>query len=117
MVDLTDNPYEEAYPEEVEKLRDDIDAVFEAWENGNLSRPGFSNELLGIAHQQVCEVHGAEPSVTSPNIFKQNLTIFITKVTQLLNSTEDGSRGFYNEAQTRSENTEVKAGSGSSSLL
>lgn len=51
MVDLTDNPYEEAYPEELGKLRDDIDAVFEAWENGDLSRPGFANEILGIAQQ------------------------------------------------------------------
>ena len=51
MTDLTDNPYEEAYPEEAEKLRDDIDAVFEAWEDGSLSRPAFSNELSGIADQ------------------------------------------------------------------
>ena len=49
MPDLSDNPYEEAIPEEMEKLRDDIDAVFEAWEDGNLSRPAFSNELIGIA--------------------------------------------------------------------
>ena len=51
MPDLSDNPYEEAFPEEVEKLREDIDAVFDAWDDGNLSRPGFSNELLGIAKQ------------------------------------------------------------------
>lgn len=50
-MNLSDNPYEEAYPEEVKKLRDDIDAVFEAWEDGSLSRPGFADELLGIAKQ------------------------------------------------------------------
>ena len=51
MPDLSDNPYEEAFPEEMEKLRDDIDAVFDAWDDGNLSRPGFANEILGIAKQ------------------------------------------------------------------
>lgn len=50
-MELSGNPYEEAYPEEMEKLREDINAVFEAWEDGNLSRPAFTNELLGIVQQ------------------------------------------------------------------
>lgn len=40
------NPYEEAYPNEVEKLEEDINQTFKAWEGGKLSRPAFAEELL-----------------------------------------------------------------------
>ena len=43
------NPYEEAYPNEVEKLEEDINQTFKAWEDGKLSRPAFAEELLSHA--------------------------------------------------------------------
>lgn len=45
--DLTDNPYEQAFPREDEKLLEDVEEVLDS----TLSRPEKGEEVLSIAQQ------------------------------------------------------------------
>ena len=46
-----DNPYEQAFPDEVEKLEEDFNKALHRWEKGEISRPTLSEELLSVAQK------------------------------------------------------------------